>query len=103
MNSIKILFPDNQLYVSQENMRYCIRGIVVCHNSGLSRSYIQILQMVDYYNCCCDDNAELDYRMAGCIFEKLSRRNIKKESNNWDWSVDQFLHKKLIKQKEILK
>jgi len=65
MNSIKILFPDNQLYVSQENMRYCIRGIVVCHNSGLSRSYIQILQMVDYYNCCCDDNAELDYRMAG--------------------------------------
>lgn len=65
MNSIKKLFPDNQLYVSQENMRYYIRGIVVCHNSEHSRSYIQILQMIDYYNCCCDDFFELNYKMAG--------------------------------------
>jgi len=65
MNSIKILFPDNHLYVSQENMRFYIRGIVVCHISELSRSYIQILQMIDYYNCCCDDFFELNYKMAG--------------------------------------
>ncbi len=65
MVSIKKLFPDNHIYVSQENMRYYIRGIVVCQNSELLRSYIQILHMIDYYNCCCDDFFELNYKMAG--------------------------------------
>ena len=65
MNSIKILFPDNHIYVSQEKMRYYIRGIVVCNYSELLRSYSQILQMINYYNCCCDDFFELNYKKAG--------------------------------------
>lgn len=65
MISIKKLFPENHIYVSQEKMRYYVRGLVVCSAYEPSHGYNLIFQMVKYYNCCSDDYSDLNYRMAG--------------------------------------
>ena len=65
MQRIKEKFWVNQIYITHEGMRYYVRGIVWSTSTDQSSIYNQLFQLADYYNCCSDFYAEVNFRMAG--------------------------------------
>jgi len=65
MQWIKKKFQVNHIYLTVEGVRYYVRGIVWSISADQSSIYNQIFQLADYYNCCSDFYAGINYRMAG--------------------------------------